>query len=221
MAEVFLRDLHRWQDLRQLEHDVVTDISQMVTRDDLKCITFFFDNRLLPSDSCMIIDMTIVKECLRSLPSDQRRTFDAYEKVDPLSRGVGLGLTVASKIAVLYEQEHKGLPKRYYLTQSFDCSRTTSQFVGHYEYSGFVPSQGSSGSLNVCDFSQNEQQRYAHLTSLDPSSLKTCLVLFFEGPLFTTRLEEILKQADKEHECASAPLCPLEIICGPTNEACQ
>jgi len=124
-------------DLNRLEIEILEDALQMMPEDDTSRISIFFDNSLSVEASIVMIDMTLLKECLQSLvlnalqntsagsvvitisaaedystirfdvhdtgmgicPSDHERIFSAYEKADIHTRGAGLGLTLACRIA--------------------------------------------------------------------------------------------------------------------------
>ena len=124
-------------DLNRLEIEILEDALQMMPEDDTSPISIFFDNRLSLEASIVMIDMTLLKECLQSLvlnalqstsagsvvitisaaedyssigfdindtglgiaQPDQDRIFSAYEKADIHTRGAGLGLTLACRIA--------------------------------------------------------------------------------------------------------------------------
>ena len=141
--------LNRWADivgrprpatvseLNRLEIDILDDALQMIPEEEASKISIFFDNRLSTETSIVMIDMTLLKDCLQSLVLNalqnttsgsvvitisaaedyssiifdvedtgsgievvnQDRIFGAYEKGDIHTRGAGLGLTLACRIA--------------------------------------------------------------------------------------------------------------------------
>lgn len=125
------------QSLANLEDDIMREMKQVVSQNELSRIPILFENRLGSDGYITIVDPSLLKECLQSLilnalsndndgaviiaitappdnsrltfdifdtgcgiaPADQSRIFEAFEKINPHSRGAGLGLTLAAKIA--------------------------------------------------------------------------------------------------------------------------
>ncbi|KAB2571615.1 Two-component system protein B [Lasiodiplodia theobromae] len=110
-------------ELDQLEEEIVRGISQVLPEYELVSKSIFFDNRL-PVDSLVLnavqsvqngsvvvsisaakgfskLRFDIIDNGCGMSTATQRRIFEAFEKGDPHTRGAGLGLTVASKIARL------------------------------------------------------------------------------------------------------------------------
>ena len=125
-------------DLRQLESELCNELPQLVPECELPQVMLYFHNEISDEASLVLIDASLLIECLESLLvnavqytsyggsvvvvistdatfstlcfdvidtgcgiklKDQQRVFGPYEKASEHSRGAGLGLTLASKIA--------------------------------------------------------------------------------------------------------------------------
>ncbi|KAI4723006.1 hypothetical protein E4T48_00661 [Aureobasidium sp. EXF-10727] len=125
--------------LNSIEAEIIYEVQQSIPEHELSEVSVMFENRLGTDESMIVMDLSLLKECIQALvqnalsytdtgavivvimassdytrlvfdikdtgcgiaPKDQGRIFDAYEKVDTHTRGAGLGLTLASKIATV------------------------------------------------------------------------------------------------------------------------
>ncbi|ROV93569.1 hypothetical protein VMCG_08056 [Cytospora schulzeri] len=183
--------------------------------------------------------------------ADKSRIFEAFEKVDAFSRGAGLGLTLAAKIAALMDGnvslvassqepgDHGSHFRADFLKPSIACSvsrnpsleaslhnipRTfhvvrapgqrpelVSHFASYLMHQGFKQVFNSKGSFAIVTYTPDTDAFNKLIKAVDPRQVAICLipagstctqrygdrVRFYSGPFLSSRLQEILTDADQ------------------------
>lgn len=197
--------------------------------------------------------------------ADRDRIFDAYEKVDTHTRGAGLGLTLACKIAeamqgsvkLVSSIEGKGshfcaefrnpgfacpishprssirdlpdLPTSYFVIPSDPPSPVVQHFLHFLKTRGLSEGKTSKGALVTISFTSDAKQFKDLLAHSNEGCHSVCLVpagensehirkdnpnvMFFSGPFFTSRLDDVLvelaeaiRTAQPDQERIDAPM---------------
>ncbi|KAK7749649.1 hypothetical protein SLS53_000227 [Cytospora paraplurivora] len=185
---------------------------------------------------------------------DHARIFEAFEKVDSFSRGAGLGLTLAAKIAALMDGELKLVassqePNRHgshfraeFQRPSFACPivrapplrslhpnipstfhvvrapgqrlELVSHFASCLTHLGFTQVGSPQESFAIVTYTPDADIFKKLIKTVDPGHISICLiptnsaesprhmdrVRFFSGPFLSSRLQEILKDADQIYQ---------------------